>query len=90
MRVVLLRTGVVLDPTGGALKTMLPPFRAGIGGPVAGGAQYMPWIHVDDIVAGVLAAFAAPAGAYNLADDLPAPTSRMEAGGGPDGQVRRR
>lgn len=50
MRVVLMRTGVVLDPSGGALKTMLPPFRAGVGGPVAGGAQYMPWIHVDDVV----------------------------------------
>ena len=45
-----MRTGVVLDPDGGALKTMLPPFRAGVGGPVAGGDQYMPWIHVDDLV----------------------------------------
>ncbi len=56
MRVVVIRTGVVLDPSGGALKTMLPPFRAGVGGPVAGGAQYMPWIHVDDIVGIYLAA----------------------------------
>lgn len=56
VRVVLMRTGVVLDPTGGALKTMLPPFRAGVGGPVAGGAQYMPWIHVDDVVGMYLAA----------------------------------
>ena len=35
---------------------MLPPFRAGVGGPVAGGRQYMPWIHVDDLVGLYLAA----------------------------------
>ena len=40
----------MLDADGGALKTMLPPFKAGVGGPVAGGKQYMPWIHADDIV----------------------------------------
>jgi uncharacterized protein (TIGR01777 family) len=56
LRVVLVRTGVVLDADGGALKTMLPPFRAGVGGPVAGGDQYMPWIHVDDVVGIYLAA----------------------------------
>ena len=36
--------------SGGALAKMLPPFKLGVGGPVAGGAQYMPWIHVDDVV----------------------------------------
>ena len=56
MRVALVRTGVVLDPDGGALAKMLLPFRAGIGGPVAGGRQYMPWIHVDDLVGLYLAA----------------------------------
>ena len=35
---------------------MLPPFRAGVGGPVAGGRQYMPWIHLDDLVGIYLAA----------------------------------
>jgi len=40
----------VLDKDGGALEKMLPPFRLGLGGPVAGGRQYMPWIHVDDVV----------------------------------------
>ena len=50
LRVVKVRTGVVLDPDGGALKTMLPPFKLGAGGPVAGGKQYMPWIHVDAVV----------------------------------------
>jgi uncharacterized protein len=50
MRAVQVRTGVVLDPGGGALAKMLPPFRMGVGGPVAGGRQYVSWIHVDDLV----------------------------------------
>ncbi|ADB51284.1 TIGR01777 family oxidoreductase [Conexibacter woesei] len=56
VRVVRLRTGVVLDPDGGALAKMLPPFKLGAGGPVAGGRQYMPWIHRDDLVGLYLAA----------------------------------
>ena len=50
MRVVRVRTGVVLDRHGGALEKMLLPFRLGVGGPVAGGKQPMPWIHVEDVV----------------------------------------
>ncbi|HEX7290548.1 MAG TPA: TIGR01777 family oxidoreductase [Conexibacter sp.] len=50
MRVAIVRTGIVLDSDGGALAKMLPPFKAGVGGPVAGGRQWMPWIHVDDLV----------------------------------------
>ncbi len=56
MRAVQVRTGVVLDPRGGALAKMLPPFRMGVGGPVAGGAQYVSWIHVDDLVGVIHAA----------------------------------
>jgi uncharacterized protein len=51
LRVVRTRTGVVLSPRGGALAQMLPFFRLGIGGPVAGGDQYVPWVHLDDVVA---------------------------------------
>lgn len=50
VRVVTTRTGVYLSQTGGALKTMLPPFRLGVGGPAAGGRQYVPWVHIDDVV----------------------------------------
>ena len=50
VRVVLNRTGVVLSESGGALEKMLPFFKAGIGGPVAGGHQYVPWVHVDDVL----------------------------------------
>ncbi len=56
VRVVRVRIGVVLDGRGGALKEMLPPFRAGVGGPIAGGRQYMPWIHIDDLVGIVISA----------------------------------
>ncbi len=49
MRVVRVRTGVVLDRHGGALEKMLLPFRLGVGGPVAGGKQPLPWIHVEDV-----------------------------------------
>jgi uncharacterized protein (TIGR01777 family) len=55
-RVVCVRTGIVLAAGGGALAKMLPFFRLGIGGPVAGGRQYMPWIHLDDLVGIYLAA----------------------------------
>ncbi|MGO9954831.1 MAG: TIGR01777 family oxidoreductase [Solirubrobacteraceae bacterium] len=54
MRVACTRTGVVLSPGGGALAKMLPFFRLGIGGPVAGGRQYVPWIHLDDVVGALL------------------------------------
>jgi uncharacterized protein len=53
MRVVLTRTGVVLAPEGGALAKMLPFFKLGIGGPVAGGGQYVPWVHLDDVVGAI-------------------------------------
>ena len=54
MRVVLTRTGVVLASRGGALAKMLPFFKLGIGGPVAGGKQYVPWVHLDDVVGAVV------------------------------------
>jgi uncharacterized protein len=50
LRVVLLRLGVVLAPDGGALSAMLLPFRAGLGGAIGGGRQWMSWVHRDDVV----------------------------------------
>jgi uncharacterized protein len=49
-RLVIVRTGHVLDPHGGLLAELLTPFKLGVGGPIAGGRQYMSWIHVDDEV----------------------------------------
>jgi uncharacterized protein len=71
MRVVRLRTGVVLDRGGGALAKMLPFFKLGIGGPVAGGRQRLPWIHVDDLVGMYVAAL--DEGAWSGAVNATAP-----------------
>ena len=49
-RLVIVRTGQVLSAEGGMLKEMLPPFKLGVGGPLAGGAQYLAWIHIEDEV----------------------------------------
>ncbi|HET8975212.1 MAG TPA: TIGR01777 family oxidoreductase [Solirubrobacterales bacterium] len=54
MRLVILRTGLILDKDSGLLKQLLPPFKLGVGGPLAGGAQYMSWIHLDDEVSLIL------------------------------------
>jgi uncharacterized protein len=50
VRLVIVRTGQVLSTEGGMLKEMLPPFKLGVGGPLAGGEQYVSWIHIDDEV----------------------------------------
>ncbi|HEY8502733.1 MAG TPA: TIGR01777 family oxidoreductase [Solirubrobacterales bacterium] len=50
VRLVIARTGQVLTPEGGMLKELLTPFRLGVGGPLAGGQQYVSWIHIDDEV----------------------------------------
>ena len=49
--VAIVRTGIVLHPDGGALKSMLTPFRLGVGGPMGTGRQYMSWVHLEDWVA---------------------------------------
>jgi hypothetical protein len=78
-RVVCTRTGVVLSPTGGALAKMLPFFKLGIGGPVAGGRQYIPWIHLDDVVGGLLHCLdhAEAAGPVNLTAPEPVTNSEL-------------
>jgi uncharacterized protein (TIGR01777 family) len=51
VRVVYLRSGLVLERDGGALQQMLRPFRLGVGGPLGSGQQYWPWIHRADWIA---------------------------------------
>lgn len=72
-RVCLLRTGIVLAPNGGALEKLLLPFKLGIGGPIGNGKHYMPWIHIDDMVAAILFLLdnAQCSGAYNLTAPSP-------------------
>ena len=60
VRVASLRTGVLVDRADGALARMLPPFRLGVGGPVAGGDQYISWVAPDDLVRMYLAALDDP------------------------------
>ncbi len=50
LRLAILRTGQVLDAGGGMLAELLTPFKLGVGGPIAGGDQYVSWIHIDDEV----------------------------------------
>jgi uncharacterized protein (TIGR01777 family) len=78
VRVVTVRTGVVLGRQGGALKTMLPAFRAGLGGPIAGGRQHVPWISLEDVVGIYVAALSDDrwSGPVNAAG--PAPSTNAE------------
>ncbi len=50
IRAVCMRTGIVLSTKGGALGQMLLPFKLGVGVPIGSGKQWMPWVHIDDIV----------------------------------------
>jgi uncharacterized protein (TIGR01777 family) len=79
LRVALTRTGVVLSPSGGALAKMLPPFKLGVGGPVAGGRQYVPWIHLDDVVGALLCAVdnRAASGPINVTAPNPASNAQL-------------
>ena len=65
MRVAVVRTGLVLGRTGGALGPLLPLFRAGLGGPVASGEQWTSWVHLDDHIGILLLAIDGHAGAMN-------------------------
>ena len=77
-RVVKVRTGIVLDAEGGALARMLPPFKAGVGGPIGGGRQYMPWIHLDDVVGLYLAAIDHPDFTGAINGSAPNPVTNKE------------
>jgi uncharacterized protein (TIGR01777 family) len=79
VRVVLNRTGVVLSDSGGALAKMLPFFKTGIGGPVAGGRQYVPWVHLDDVAGAILFELDTPAarGPVNLTAPEPATNKEL-------------
>jgi uncharacterized protein (TIGR01777 family) len=73
VRVVLLRTGIVLDKNGGALGQMLTPFKLFVGGPVGSGKQWMSWIHNEDEVGLILFALDHPeiSGPFNASAPIP-------------------
>jgi uncharacterized protein len=78
VRVVSLRTGVLLDRDDGGLARMLPVFRLGIGGPVAGGDQYISWITPGDLVRMYLAALDDPQWSGPLNATAPEPVTNRE------------
>lgn len=78
VRVVRLRIGVVLARDGGALASMLPPFRFGVGGKLASGRQWMSWIHIDDVTGLIAHALNAPiSGAMNATAPEPVRNSEF-------------
>jgi len=80
-RVVLLRTGIVLSPAGGALAKMLTPFKFGLGGRIGSGSQWMSWIALDDWVSAALFALRddAVVGPVNLVAPSPVPNAEFTA-----------
>ena len=78
MRVAIVRTGIVLDADSGAVATMLTPFKLGVGGPVAGGRQYMPWIHRDDEIGLLLAALDSPDFSGPINGSAPEPATNRD------------
>ena len=77
-RVVLARTGIVLDRREGALAKMLPPFMMFAGGPLGSGRQYMPWIHRDDWVRMIVWAITGEAARGPLNVTAPRPVTNRE------------
>jgi uncharacterized protein (TIGR01777 family) len=80
VRVALIRTGVVLDAEGGALKQLLTPFKLGAGGPVGSGRQYMSWIHYADEVGVILLALDHPEAKGPVNATAPQPVTNKQFG----------
>ena len=78
MRVVLTRTGVVLSESGGALEKMLPPFKMGVGGPVAGGGQYVSWVDLEDVVGAMVFSLKTDAASGPINVTAPEPVTNGE------------
>ncbi len=78
IRTVLLRTGIVLTPKGGALGRMITPFRFGLGGRIASGKQWMSWISLEDEIGAMLHALNddSLSGPINLT--APAPVTNLD------------
>ncbi len=74
-----IRIGIALSPDGGALASMLPPFRLGLGGPLGSGRQWMPWIHLDDIIGAIRHFIGMDAAALEPTYNLTAPNPATNA-----------
>lgn len=69
--VAIARFGIVLGREGGALAKLLPLARAGLAGPIAGGAQWVPWVHLDDAVEAIVHLLAHPVPVANVVSPAP-------------------
>lgn len=78
VRVANLRFGVVLSKTGGALAKMLPAFRLGLGGAIGNGAQYFPWIALEDALGAILHVLASPSLSGPVNVTAPRPVTQLE------------
>lgn len=78
IRLAIMRTGLVLDKDSGLLGELMLPFKLGVGGPVAGGRNYMPWISLEDEIGMLIWALDTPAasGVYNAS--APEPVTNRE------------
>lgn len=88
-RVIRVRTGIVLDKDGGALSKMLMPFKLGVGGPIGGGKQYMPWISLDDEVGILLAAIDSSSFSGPINASAPTPVTNKAFGRALGGALHR-
>jgi uncharacterized protein (TIGR01777 family) len=78
VRVATTRAGVVLASEGGAVRKMLTPFKLGVGGPVAGGRQYLPWVHVEDTAAAMAFCLGSQAASGPINVSAPEPVTNAE------------
>lgn len=78
LRVIIVRTGLVLSDRGGFLQRLLTPFKFGMGGPIGNGRQWMPWVHVQDQIGAIdfLLNHSGASGPYNVC--APAPVRNGE------------
>lgn len=78
IRTCLLRTGIVLGHKGGALNKMLLPFKLGLGGAIGSGNQWMPWIHLDDLIGLIRFCIAQPNVSGAINGTAPNPVTNSE------------
>ncbi|HBO24021.1 MAG TPA: TIGR01777 family protein [Providencia sp.] len=80
-RVCLMRTGLVLSPKGGVLEKVLPIFKMAAGGPIGHGKQFMPWIHIDDMVRAICFLLDSPelSGPFNMTAPYPVHNDQFAA-----------
>jgi uncharacterized protein (TIGR01777 family) len=79
VRVATPRIGLVLEKTGGMIGKMLMPFQMFVGGPIGSGKQFLPWVHMDDVVRGILYPIENKmfGGIYNLVSPNPVPMNEF-------------